>query len=110
MPRIVWTLDLVGNDPWPVWLQSDDDSYSEDNLASNDENETNRGLTSDRIKQFSTFNADQSAVDDAICIDGVETNKLMSRLNCNYFYCCECIGEWFGKSVTCPVYRRMYEN
>ena len=34
MPRIVWTLDIVGNDWWPVWLPSDDDSDSEYNLAS----------------------------------------------------------------------------
>ena len=54
-----------------------------------------RGLTSDRINRFSTFNADQKSVDDgcAICIAGVEINKLMIRLDCNHFYCSKCISK-----------------
>ena len=104
MPRTIWTIDVENN--WrPVWVPSDDDSDS----ASNDER---RGLTSERIKNFATFIADQNSVDDgcAICIDGVEINKLMTRLKCNHIYCSECISKWFEKSVTCPVCRRVYYN
>ena len=70
------------------------------------------GLTLDRIKRFSSFNADQKSVDDgcAICIDGVEMNKLMIRLECNHFYCNECIRKWFEKNVSCPVCRKEYYN
>ena len=71
-----------------------------------------RGLTSDRIKRFSTFNADQKSVDDgcAICIDGVEINKLMIRLECDHFYCSECISKWFEKNTGCPLCRKEYYN
>ena len=51
------------------------------------------GLSSDRVERFSLFNADEKSVDDgcAICIDGVEINKLMIRLDCNHFNCSGCI-------------------
>ena len=72
--------------------------YSESDSGSDDK----RGLTSDRIKRFSTFNADQKSVDGgcAICIDGVEINKLMIRLECDHFYCSECISKWFEKNTS----------
>ena len=46
------------------------------------------GLTPERIKKFATFNADQKTVDEgcAICIDDVEINKSMIRLDCNHFF------------------------
>ena len=93
----------------PVWVASEDDSDFEDESASNDES---RGLTSERIKKFPTFNADHKTVGDgcAICIDGVEINKLMIRLDCNHFYCCECVSKWFEKNVSCPVCRKEYFN
>ena len=68
------------------------------------------GLTSDRIKIFSTFNADQKSVDDGCgsCIDGVEINKLMIRLECDHFYCSECISKWFEKNTSCPLCSKEY--
>ena len=64
----------------------------------------------DRLRRFASFNADQKSVDDgcAICIDGVEINKLMIRLDCNHLYCSECISEWFEQKPTCPVCRKEY--
>ena len=66
-----------------------------------------RGLTDDRISRFESFRADQESVDDgcAICIDGVEMNKMM-RLDCSHFYCGECIRKWFEKNKTCPLCKR----
>ena len=107
MPQIIWISDGWYN--WrPVWVASDHDSDSEDNSASNDES---RGLTSERIKKFPTFNADQNTIDDgcAICIDGVDINKLMTRLECSHFYCSACINKWFETNVSCPVCRREYK-
>ena len=67
-------------------------------------------LTSDRIQRFPTFVADQESVDDgcAICIDGVEINKPMIRLDCSHFYCSECITKWLEKSSNCPLCRKEY--
>ena len=64
----------------------------------------------DRLRRFASFNADLKSVDDgcAICIDGVEMNKLMIRLDCNHLYCSECISEWFEQKPTCPVCRKEY--
>ena len=72
-------------------------------LTSEDESDV-EGLTSDRIKKFTTFKANQKTVDEgcAICINGVEINKLMIRLDCNHVYCSECISKWFENKVTCP--------
>ena len=74
--------------------------------------ENRGGLTSDRIDRFATFNADKKSVDEgcAICIDGVEMNKLMVKLNCGHFYCSECIRKWFEDKVSCPLCRKVYHN
>ena len=111
MPRNIWTPAENFLRPF-LEIPSDDDSNSEDYLASNDGNENSRGLTSDRINKFPTFTANQNTVDDgcAICIDGVEIRKLMIRLDCNHFYCSQCIRKWFEKNITCPLCRRVYEN
>ena len=71
-----------------------------------------QGLTDDRISRFAAFRADQKSVDDgcAICIDGVETNKMMIRLDCSHFYCNACIRKWFEKSKSCPLCRKEFEN
>ena len=70
------------------------------------------GLTPDRVQRFPTFSADQKSVDDgcAICIDGVEINKPMIRLDCSHFYCSECITKWFEKSSSCPLCRKKFYN
>ena len=69
-------------------------------------------LASDLVQRFPTFSADQKSVNDgcAVCIDGVEINKLMIRLDCDHFYCSECIKEWFEKSSSCPLCRRKYQD
>ena len=87
------------------------DEFSGDEDSDSGANEE-RGLTPDRIERFSTFNADQKSVDDgcAICIDGVEINKLMIRLECNHLYCNECISKWFENNTSCPVCRKEYHN
>ena len=73
---------------------------------------TQRVLTLDRVQRFPTFTADQKSVDDGcvICIDGVEINKPMIRLDCSHFYCSECITKWFEKSRSCPLCKREYHN
>ena len=70
------------------------------------------GLTSGRIDRFATFNADEKSVDEGctICIDGVEINKLMIKLDCSHFYCSECIKKWFEKKASCPLCREVYYN
>ena len=70
------------------------------------------GLTSDRIDRFATFNADEKSVDEGctICIDGVEINKLMIKLDCSHFYCSECIKKWFENKASCPLCRKVYNN
>ena len=70
------------------------------------------GLTSGRIDRFATFNADEKSVDEGctICIDGVEINKLMIKLDCSHFYCSECIRKWFEKKASCPLCRKVYLN
>ena len=80
--------------------------------SSSEDESDGEGLTLDRIKKFNIFNADQKTVDEgcAICIDGVEINKLMIILDCNHVYCSECIRKWFEKKVTCPECRNMYTN
>ena len=67
-------------------------------------------MTSDQIDRLPTFSADQELVDGgcAICIDGVEINKLMIRLECSHLYCSECIRRWFGIKSSCPVCRKKY--
>ena len=63
----------------PDFVTTEEESDgSDDSFTSN----SRRRLTSDRIQRFSTFSADQKSVDDgcAICIDGVEINKPMIRL------------------------------
>ena len=71
-----------------------------------------RGLTDDRISRFESFRADQESVDDgcAICIDGVEINKMMIKLDCSHFYCGECIRKWLENNRTCPLCKREFEN
>ena len=70
------------------------------------------GLTSGRIDRFATFNADKKSVDEGctICIDGVEINKLMIKLDCSHFYCSVCIRKWFENKAGCPLCRRVYHN
>ena len=69
-----------------------------------------RRLSLDRISRFFTFYADQKSVNDgcAICIDGVEINKLMIRLDCSHLYCSVCITQWFEKNSSCPLCRKEY--
>ena len=71
-----------------------------------------RRLSLDRIKRFFTFYADKKSVNDgcAVCIDGVEINKLMIRMDCDHFCCSECISKWFEKNTSCPVCRKDYYN
>ena len=78
----------------------------------NQDGDNRGGLTSDRIDRFATFNADKKSVDEGctICIDGVEINKLMIKLDCSHFYCSECIRKWFESSTSCPLYRKVYNN
>ena len=92
------------------WNESDSDDTI--NLSSSEVNSDGKGLTFDRILKFTTFNADQKTVDKgcAICLDDVEMNKLMIRLDCNHVYCSECISKWFEKHVTCPECRRKFSN
>ena len=80
--------------------------------SSSEDDSDGEGLTSDRIKKFTTFNADQIAVDDgcAICIDDIQMNKLMIKLDCNHVYCSERISKWFEKNVTCPECRHKFSN
>ena len=67
-------------------------------------------MNSDQIDRLPTFSADQESIDGgcAICIDGVEINKLMIRLECGHLYCSECIRKWFGIKSSCPVCRKKY--
>ena len=53
------------------------------------------GMSSDRVERISSLNADEKSVDDgrANCIDSVEINKLMIRLDCNHLYCSGCISK-----------------
>ena len=88
-------------------VSDSDDSYRVLNTPN-----SRKRLTPDRIQRFPTFVADQKSVDDGcvICIDGVEINKPMIRLDCNHFYCSECITKWFEKSRNYPLCKREYEN
>ena len=93
----------------PDFVTTEEESDgSDDSFTSN----SRRRLTSDRISGFHTFSADQKLFDDgcAICIDGVELNKPMIRLDCSHFYCSECITKWFEKSRSCPLCRREFYN
>ena len=92
------------------WNEPDSDDTI--NLSSSEFNSDGKALTPDRILKFTTFNADQKTVAKgcAICLDVVEMNKLMIKLDCNHVYCSECISKWFEKHVTCPQCRREFSN
>ena len=92
------------------WNESDSDDT--ENLSSSEDYSDGKGLNPDRILKFTTFKADQKTVNEgcAICIDDVEMNKLMIRLDCNHDYCSECISKWFEKNITCPECRRKFSN
>ena len=92
------------------WNEFDSDDTI--NLSSSEFNSDGKALTPDRILKFTTFNADQKTVAKgcAICLDVVEMNKLMIKLDCNHVYCSECISKWFEKHVTCPQCRREFSN
>ena len=105
--------DEVDQDSTEATSESEDvyvDEESTEENSDSDADDDKRGLTSDRIERFSTFKADQKSVDDgcAICIDGVEINKLMIRLECDHFYCSDCISKWFKNNTSCPLCRKEY--
>ena len=110
MPRFIMTNDGM------LGLSSDEeDGYeiaAEEDYELFFSTEKTEGLSPDRIEKFTTFNADQNTVDEgcSICINDVEINKLMIRLDCNHVFCRECIIKWFETKVTCPICRKVYSN
>ena len=111
MPRFIMTNDGM------LGISSDDEESGDEITAVEDyelffSTEKTEGLSLDRIEKFTTFNADQNTVDEgcSICINDVEINKLMIRLNCNHVFCRECIIKWFENKVTCSMCRKVYSN
>ena len=73
----------------------------------------NKGLSSERIKQFHQFEADESHVGDQcqVCLEEVEVGRLMKQLDCGgrHSFCSVCIDQWFANHKTCPICRHNFE-
>ena len=103
---------LYSNDRRPILRGRNFRRLNTPSITINSDAEKRDGLTSERINQFATFNADEKSVDEgcAICIDGVEMNKMMIKLDCSHFYCNECIRKWLEKNKNCPLCKKEFKN
>ena len=122
MPRIfahtLYEESINEDDRWrninrTLYVQRQHSNENSDRLIEGvDPPGSQRGLTDDRISRFEYFRADQESVDEgcAICIDGVEMNKMMIKLDCSHFYCGEFIRKRFEKNKTCPLCKKEFGN
>ena len=73
-----------------------------------------KGLSSEKIKKFALFTADESHVSDqcSICMEYFEIGRNMMRLNCDgkHAFCQVCIEGWFADHNTCPLCRHIFWN
>ena len=69
-----------------------------------------KGLTPERIKRFHHFEADESIVGDQcnVCMEDVEIERKMMRLDCKHIFCQVCIEGWFADHNTCPICRHLF--
>ena len=65
------------------------------------------GLTDDRIRQFDTFEADDSFFGD-VCLEDVDLGRMMVLLDCKYVVCLRCVENWFAVHKTCPTCRHQF--
>ena len=74
--------------------------------------ELDKGLSPERVQQFSRFAADESHVGDqcVICMGDIEVGRNMMRLDCDghHTFCQVCIEGWFDNHDTCPVCRHKF--
>ena len=71
-----------------------------------------KGLTSERIRQFDHFEADESLADErcSVCMGNFEIGKMLIRLDCDgrHLFCQVCIEGWFADHNTCPICRHLF--
>ena len=74
--------------------------------------ELDKGLSPERVQQFSRFAADESHVGDqcVICMRDIEVGRNMMRLDCDgqHTFCQICIEGWFAEHNTCPICRHTF--
>ena len=56
-----------------------------------------RGLTSVRMQKFHRFQADESCAGErcGVCLEDVEVEMAMVRLDCEHLFCRGCVENWF---------------
>ena len=75
--------------------------------------EVQRGLSSERIDQFSQFNARASQISVtgnqcAVCLENIAAGTRVLRLDCRHTFCSTCILQWFSTNNTCPCCRQKF--
>ena len=75
--------------------------------------EVQRGLSTERIDQFSQFNARASQISVtgnqcAVCLGNIAAGTRVLRLDCRHTFCATCILQWFVDKNTCPYCRRRF--
>ena len=72
-----------------------------------------RGLTSERIDMFQSFDADESIVGEQciVCMNDLEIGTKMVRLDCHvdHYLCKVCADRWFKDHNTCPNCRHAFD-
>ena len=69
-----------------------------------------QSLTPDRIQLFHRFPADKLLVGDQcnICMEDIEFENKMIRLDCKHVFCQVCIEGWFADHNTCLNCRQLF--
>lgn len=68
----------------------------------------NNQINENQIRRVSP-KCDKFGEECAICTEIIDKNKACC-LSCNHYFHCKCIREWFKKSLSCPLCRKIPEE
>jgi len=90
-----------------------DEEGFEYEVDTEEEEDQQVGLTTERIEKFEHFQADGSFADQQcqVCLDDLEVGRCMVRLDCDgkHSMCEKCAYQWFSNHNTCHVCRKVFD-